>query len=78
MRKTRPAPASDETFGSRDSTAQPFWRVLLLRLSAASRMIALMPELVCAECGATTEGGVGWRAEIAPDNVGGDEPEVAV
>lgn len=41
-------------------------------------MIALMPELVCAECGATTEGGVGWRAEIAPDNVGGDEPEVAV
>jgi len=24
-------------------------------------------ELVCVECGATSEDGVGWKAEVAPD-----------
>ena len=35
-------------------------------------------ELVCVECGATSTDGRGWRAELAPDDAGNDEPEVPV
>ena len=35
-------------------------------------------ELVCVECGATSEDGRGWRAEIAPDDEGHDAAEVPV
>jgi len=35
-------------------------------------------ELVCAECGARSEDGAGWRAELAPDDEGVDALEVPV
>jgi hypothetical protein len=35
-----------------------------------------MSDLVCVECGATSEHGAGWRAELAPDDRGVDELEV--
>lgn len=36
-------------------------------------------ELVCAECGARSVDGVGWKAEVAPDTLERiDEDEVAV
>ena len=36
-------------------------------------------ELVCAECGARSINGAGWKAEVAPDLLEGvDEDEVAV
>jgi hypothetical protein len=34
--------------------------------------------LVCAECGATSKDGSGWRAELAPDDEGVDQLEVPV
>ena len=36
-----------------------------------------MRVLVCVECGATSDDGTGWRAELAPDD-GVDETEVPV
>jgi hypothetical protein len=35
-------------------------------------------ELVCVECGATNDGGRGFRAELAPDDEGLNELEVPV
>ena len=35
-------------------------------------------ELVCVECGASSEDGLGWRADVVTDDEGPDEPEVAV
>jgi hypothetical protein len=34
--------------------------------------------LVCAECGATSEDGTGWRADLARDDEGDDDLEVPV
>ena len=35
--------------------------------------------LMCVECGATSEDGVGWNVEVAPDLLeGADKDEVAV
>ncbi len=30
--------------------------------------------LVCIECGVTSEGGEGWKAELAPDLLDEEEP----
>jgi hypothetical protein len=35
-------------------------------------------ELVCVECGATSEDGAGWKAEVAVDHEQQDEDELVV
>jgi hypothetical protein len=37
-----------------------------------------LPELVCIECGATSEDGVGWRGVDATDVEEVDEPQVGI
>ena len=47
-------------------------------VGAGTSASARMEHLVCVECGATSTDGHRWRAELAPDHVGGDELEVPV
>jgi hypothetical protein len=41
--------------------------LLLAVTSVRGETIRTVSELICVECGATTEDGRGWKAEVAPD-----------